>query len=235
LVAELRRRREEASESQAEATRLRLNGDFAHRIRKAVDPVLRDVIGIRAELEARGVTVDGDLARCLNDIEEGCTELARAPSELRRAQEVKNVDIQKLLSALRNRLCLEYPDIDMQLVCASPRDVRIFGAQGDVAALFENLLYNAIEATGGTGLIKVNTDLINSAIHVTVSDDGPGIPAESVEEIFKLGHSSKGHGRGLGLARARQIVSDLKGTVRVDTRQLKGATFVVALPISKEA
>jgi PAS domain S-box-containing protein len=234
LVAELRRRREEASESQTEATRLRLNGDFAHRIRKAVDPILRDVIGIRAELETRGVLVDGDLAQCLNDIEEGCTELARAPVELRRAQQVTSIGVQKLLNALRNRLCLEYPDIDIQLSCTSPLDPMVFGVRGDVAALFENLLYNAIEATGGVGHIQVKTDLVGSRIYVAVSDDGPGIPPEAVEEIFRLGHSSKGEGRGLGLARARQIVGDLDGTVKVDTRQLPGATFVVALPLSEE-
>lgn len=234
LVAEIRRRREEAAQSRAEATRLRLNGDFAHRIRKAVDPILRDVHAIREELLSRGVELNGELAQWINDIEDGCTELARAPADLRRAQKVARVNVASVLTALRNRLCLEYPDVDISLAANDTSGAHVHGVKGDITALFENLLYNAIEAMNDSGRVQVNTRLADGSLSVAVSDEGPGIAESDADDVFQLGHSSKGEGRGLGLARAREIVSDLDGHIRVDKPQSSGATLLVILPVSLE-
>jgi PAS domain S-box-containing protein len=233
LVAELRRRREEAAESRAEATRLRLNGDFAHRIRKAVDPILRDVQAIREELVSRGVRLDGELTQWINDIEEGCTELARAPGELHLAQQIAQVKIADVLAALRNRLSLEFPDIEMELNVEDTSGVHVHGVKGDIAALFENLLYNAIEAMNGIGRVRVDATLFGSSLSIAISDTGPGISPGEAEDVFQLGYSSKGEGRGLGLARAREIVAELHGQIKLDTSRTSGATFVVALPVSR--
>jgi len=235
LVAELRRRREEAAESRAEATRLRLNGDFAHRIRKAVDPILRGVHAIREELVSRGVVLDEVLSQWIDDIEEGCTELAHAPGELRRAQKVAEVRVTSVLAALRNRLSLEFPDVEIDLDNDEASNAVVHGVKGDIAALFENLLYNSIEAMNGSGRVQVKVRLTGNTISIVVSDDGPGISFADVEDVFQLGYSSKGEGRGLGLARAREIVTELHGHIKVDTPPSLGATFVVVLPATREA
>lgn len=235
LAAEVRRRREEAAESRAEATRLRLNGDFAHRIRKAVDPILRDVHAIREELDLRGVVLDGELAQWIDDITEGCTELARAPAELHRAQKVARISIRGVLTALRNRLGLEFPDSIIELDIDAIAGVLVLGVKGDITALFENLLYNAIEAMSGGGRVRVSASVSGRSVCVAVSDEGPGIKPEDVEGVFQLGFSKKGEGRGLGLARAREIVTDLGGQITVDPQRSTGATLLVVLPICRRA
>ncbi|MFE4551506.1 sensor histidine kinase [Streptomyces sp. NPDC056785] len=229
LVAELRRRREEVAKSEAETTRLGLNRDFAHRIRKAVDPILRDIQSIREELRARQVGIDGELKQCLDDIEDGCTELALAPSEIRRAQQVDDVNLVIVLTALRNRLSLEFPDARIELRVPAGDGSSIRGVRGEVTAVFENLLYNAIEATDGSGTVRVDVTLAGPVVQVAVSDDGPGIPSGKAEEIFRLGFSSRGEGRGLGLARAREIVTKLQGSISAVGSQLGGATFLVTM------
>ncbi|MFG3319605.1 ATP-binding protein [Streptomyces sp. NPDC048171] len=229
LVAELRRRREEVAESEAETTRLGLNRDFAHRIRKAVDPILRDIQSIRQELTTRQVAIDGELKQCLDDIEDGCTELALAPSDIRRAQQVDDVNLVNVLTALRNRLSLEFPDTHIELQVPLAEDILIRGVRGEVTAVFENLLYNAIEATDDCGTVRVAVEMAGSTVHVAVTDDGPGIPAGKTEEIFSLGFSSRGEGRGLGLARAREIVTKLQGSISASGTQLGGATFLVSM------
>ncbi|WP_225732110.1 MULTISPECIES: sensor histidine kinase [unclassified Nocardia] len=234
LAAEVRRRREEAAESRAEATRLRLNGDFAHRIRKAVDPILRDVHAIREELDLRGVKLDGELAQWIDDITDGCTELARAPEELHRAQMVARISIRGVLTALRNRLGLEFPDSTVELDIDGIAGVLVRGVKGDITALFENLLYNAIEAMGNRGRVLVSGAVSGRSVSVVVSDEGPGIKPEDVAGIFQLGFSKKGKGRGLGLARAKEIVTDLGGQITVDVQRSPGATFVIILPICRE-
>ncbi|MEU2540300.1 sensor histidine kinase [Streptomyces iakyrus] len=228
LVAELRRRREEVAKSEAETTRLGLNRDFAHRIRKAVDPILRDIQSIRRELRDRQVEIDGELKQCLDDIEDGCTELALAPSEIRRAQQVDDVNLGTVLTALRNRLSLEFPDARIELRVPG-EDLLIRGVRGEVAAVFENLLYNAIEATDDSGTVRVDVESAGPMVHVAISDDGPGIPSGQAEEIFRLGFSSRGEGRGLGLARAREIVTKLQGSISAVAPRLGGATFLVTM------
>ncbi|CAM4472350.1 sensor histidine kinase [Nocardia ninae] len=235
LAAEVRRRREEAAESRAEATRLRLNGDFAHRIRKAVDPILRDVHAIREELELRGVKLDGELEQWIDDITEGCTELARAPAELHRAQKVARISVRGVLTALRNRLGLEFPDSIIELDLDDIAGVLVRGVKGDVTALFENLLYNAIEAMDCKGRVRVSATVSGRSVAIAVSDEGPGIKPEDVAGVFQLGFSKKGEGRGLGLARAREIVTDLGGQITVDVERAPGATLLVVLPICRRA
>ena len=66
------------------------------------------------------------------------------------------------------------------------------------------------------------------AIHVI--DTGPGIPAESLDAIFRPYISGKKSGSGLGLAVARRIVEEHGGSIRVFSELGKGSDFVVAVP-----
>lgn len=66
---------------------------------------------------------------------------------------------------------------------------------------------------------------------LTVTDNGPGVPPELRGLIFEPFHSSKGHGgTGLGLAVARKIVTELGGTIELQSPPDGGAEFVVRLP-----
>jgi two-component system, CitB family, sensor kinase len=98
-----------------------------------------------------------------------------------------------------------------------------------------NLLDNAIDAAAsGTGQRRVELSLTGDEYGATVrvSDSGPGVPAGSVEDIFRDGYTTKaprGHlRRGLGLALVHRVVSQAGGTVEV--RPGPGAVFTVRLP-----
>lgn len=66
---------------------------------------------------------------------------------------------------------------------------------------------------------------------LSVSDDGPGIPAGEQETIFRRFYRlrSEGGGSGLGLAIARAIVELHGGSIRAESRPGQGATFRVTL------
>ena len=73
-------------------------------------------------------------------------------------------------------------------------------------ALF-NLVLNAIQAVGENGRIQIVTQKISaSEATVKVSDDGPGVPPERRQEIFKPYFTTHQKGTGLGLAVVQQIV-----------------------------
>jgi two-component system sensor kinase FixL len=67
---------------------------------------------------------------------------------------------------------------------------------------------------------------------MTVEDNGPGIPPESVPGLFKAFSSSKGSGLGLGLAISRTIAQTHGGDLKVDPGgNGRGACFTLQLPL----
>lgn len=93
-----------------------------------------------------------------------------------------------------------------------------------------NLLINGIEATGGSGEIRVETRSSNGSVEISVSDTGCGVPDEEMERILQPFYSTKETGTGLGLAISSRIVEAHKGKLRITSRVGEGSTFVVEIP-----
>jgi two-component system nitrogen regulation sensor histidine kinase GlnL len=67
-------------------------------------------------------------------------------------------------------------------------------------------------------------------IVVDISDDGPGIAKEQMEQIFTPFFTTKTQGSGLGLAICQKIISEHQGFLKVDSRPGQKTTFSVSLP-----
>jgi signal transduction histidine kinase len=101
--------------------------------------------------------------------------------------------------------------------------------------VWTNLLDNAIDALDGRGTITITTRSDGGCAVVEIADDGPGIPAEIRERIFDPFFTTKevGHGTGLGLATARQIVVDRHdGSLAVESQPGRTA-FRVRIPFTQ--
>jgi two-component system nitrogen regulation sensor histidine kinase NtrY len=106
-----------------------------------------------------------------------------------------------------------------------------------------NLVDNAVEALGGPNasprpngdqpLIIVETlpDGVNGIVRLTVSDNGPGIPAVDRDKLFMPYYSTKGRGSGLGLAIVRRIIAEHGGNIEVGDNAPTGTVFTVELPL----
>ncbi len=98
-----------------------------------------------------------------------------------------------------------------------------------------NLVKNAMEAMAQTAVervVSIRSGMevgIRSELVVTVSDTGPGIPAEIMMEVFEPFFSTKKHGTGIGLAICRSIVEAHNGHISV-TNGLVGAVVQFRLP-----
>jgi sensor histidine kinase regulating citrate/malate metabolism len=69
-------------------------------------------------------------------------------------------------------------------------------------------------------------------LHVCVRDNGRGISAEPIDHVFVTGWSTKGDGHGFGLAKARDVVGRLHGTITAHNDG--GAVFEVYIPAPEE-
>ncbi|MGE3172663.1 MAG: ATP-binding protein [Planctomycetota bacterium] len=93
-----------------------------------------------------------------------------------------------------------------------------------------NLVRNAAEACGGAGHVRVVMSATADSLRWTVTDDGPGVPADKRDEIFRPFHSSKEYGTGIGLAFSRKVVESHGGSLDLLDHTGGGASFRVALP-----
>jgi PAS domain S-box-containing protein len=104
-----------------------------------------------------------------------------------------------------------------------------------------NLLSNAVKFTPPGGTVTVECRRSGDQAVIGVSDTGPGIPADKIEEIFEpfvqLGRSlSSGHeGAGLGLAISRDLARAMDGDVTVESPPGTGAAFMLILPRAEPA
>ncbi|HSP07794.1 MAG TPA: PAS domain S-box protein, partial [Acidobacteriota bacterium] len=108
---------------------------------------------------------------------------------------------------------------------------------GRLNQVFLNMLINARQAIKNTGEITIRTFLKNGKVHISISDNGIGIPAENIERLFDPGFTTKGVGvgTGLGLSICYQIIQDHKGEIKVESEAGKGSTFTIILPTDLQA
>jgi PAS domain S-box-containing protein len=95
----------------------------------------------------------------------------------------------------------------------------------------KNIITNAVQAMGGEGELTVSARVTDDdRAELTISDTGPGIPADQLEKIFEPLFTTKAKGIGFGLAITKMIVDNHGGMVRAETAPGGGARFVIMLP-----
>ena len=104
-----------------------------------------------------------------------------------------------------------------------------------------NLMVNAIEACREADvqepelIIHVKSDPDSQKfVCVSVSDNGPGLPKEKVEKVFKRFFTTKKSGFGFGLAICRDVVERQRGTIEASNNPTKGCTFTFSLLLQSE-
>jgi len=71
-------------------------------------------------------------------------------------------------------------------------------------------------------------------VEISISDNGPGIPAHILDKIFQPFFTTKptGQGTGLGLSLSYDIIKAHGGELKVETREGEGSTFIIQLPVN---
>jgi C4-dicarboxylate-specific signal transduction histidine kinase len=98
-----------------------------------------------------------------------------------------------------------------------------------------NVLKNGLEAArsvGRTPILKVSVQPRGNRLVIEVDDNGPGIPPEIRRTLFQPGTSTKGQGRGRGLAIVKDALAAQGGEVEVESVLGAGATFRINLPVA---
>jgi signal transduction histidine kinase len=97
-----------------------------------------------------------------------------------------------------------------------------------------NLLRNSVEAFADVR-VQVRVAVVEEVLELSVSDDGPGIPDELRERVFDPFVSTKERGTGLGLPLAVRVLSYLGGSIELLPARVRGAAFLIRVPVESRA
>ncbi len=106
---------------------------------------------------------------------------------------------------------------------------------GLIEQAFANLLHNAAMYTPDGTNITINASVEGDKCTISVSDNGPGLPADDTRRVFEKFYrasNGKAGGTGLGLTIARGFVEAHHGTLSARNRPEGGAEFIVKLPLT---
>jgi two-component system, NtrC family, sensor histidine kinase HydH len=99
---------------------------------------------------------------------------------------------------------------------------------------FMNIILNAIQASsaGGSVVVSSRFNQEGGCVEIFCRDNGPGIPAERLNQIFEPFFTTKGNGTGLGLPITKKIIEKHGGSIELQSEPGEGTIFTVKLPVS---
>ena len=180
----------------------------------------------------------------LQDVREGVFRIERIIRELKAFSQVNDgpttaIDVSTLLDVAIGFVAHEIRH-RARLVCDYANVPPIRARTAELRQVFINLLINAVQALpeGEAHLneirVSTRTDRFGRVV-IEIADTGSGIPSEHIGHIFEPFFTTKrpGHGLGLGLALARDVVESLKGEVAIDSVVGNGTTVRISLPAAE--
>lgn len=217
-------------------------------------------IGDARELGAEDVQFVKDRLKTITRQVTSCIEISRRYlSSLRRSPAEKaQARINELLDDL-GHLVRVHPSLHHNEFSVEPlatnMAVQVNGT--DIIQILYNLTVNALQCISIPHSVRIHGEVLNAPLDLTqfkdgtqdrflnvesfdntaplirlsVSDDGPGIPLETLPKIFQPFFTTKGahHGTGLGLNIVQRLVKEARGALHVHTETDKGTTFSVYL------
>ena len=115
----------------------------------------------------------------------------------------------------------------------------IIGIPKVFSEVISNLLDNAIRYNKKGGWVKVESKEMDGKVEISVSDNGIGIPKESIERVFERfyrvdkSRSRESGGTGLGLSIVKNGMERMGGEVRVESTQGEGSVFTLTFPLNQ--
>ena len=149
----------------------------------------------------------------------------------------ENLTLAELCRETEHRLKPIAAKKGQRIVLALNDPCELYGDRSKLTQVIYNLVENAVKYTQAGGLIKVTLSRTGHEGHLVVQDNGPGIPRENLPHIFDRfyrvdkARSRETGGTGLGLSIVRQLVMLHDGSIRCESEEGKGSSFIVDIPL----
>ncbi len=219
--------------------------DVSHELKNPIASLRSALDGLASveqkDLRSQLLSIAQDDVRRLDRLVTDIAEASRIDAQLSRTR-FEPADLGQMIEGMIEAREARGIDNGVRLAFARPRkDVAVvMGEEARLALVIDNLLDNAISFSPTGGLVQITATVANDEVLVSVEDEGPGVPLNERETVFRRFHSVRPEGdgfgkhSGLGLAIARSIVEGHQGRITIGDREdaLRGARFEVYLPLA---
>ena len=224
------------------ATAGEMSAAIAHELNQPLGAILNNAEAATILLESGSPDIN-ELKAILSDIRRDDERASEIIKRLRALVSKKVVDFQPidLNSVAREALSIAQmqahsSDITLHWVL-SPNDLPVAGDAIQLQQVILNLAINAIEATNERkdaprDIVARTANVENNTVEFSISDFGPGIPADKFKHLFEPFFTTKSNGMGMGLSLARTIVEAHGGKLWAENSVTGGAVFRFRLPRS---
>ncbi len=215
----------------------RLSASIAHEVKNPLSSIKTITEVTKEDLPKNDPKQEG-LDLILGEIE----RLSRVVNQLLRfarphSSHLEEVNIREVLRDVITLLQKEAHRNHVELIQEGEEKISFLSDRDALMEIFFNLINNAIQALPEGGIVKIAYILeyqtnIPRLMKISVSDNGPGIPASDRDKIFEPFYTTKQSGTGLGLTIVQQRLKKLKGDILVRDNH-PGSAFEVHLPVEQ--
>jgi len=164
--------------------------------------------------------------------------IRRLRSLLKRAPfEAKQIDLNEMVREVLDLVTVlsHARGVSLNMVLA-PMPLPVKADNIQLQQVLINLIVNAMDAMGhldgSQRNVVVRTARDRGHAEIEISDSGPGIPTDKLDEVFEPFYTTKPNGMGMGLSIARTIVEVHGGQIQAENRGSQGALFRITLPLA---
>jgi len=235
-----RQRMSELALVNRQATAGEMSAAIAHELNQPLGTILNDAEA--AQLILNSKTPDlAELRILLNDIRNSDHRASEIIKHLRALMSKNKSDLRPIDLNEVAREAVEIGKIQANAsnvtlhMALAARPLQVRGDRIQLQQVFLNLVMNGIEAvkgrpTGRRDIVISTAEAERNWVEVSVSDSGPGISNDNMEQIFNPFFSTKENGMGVGLSLCRTIVEAHNGAIHVENGFAGGAVFRFQLP-----
>lgn len=142
----------------------------------------------------------------------------------------ENISVNELLKEVEKDFLPDAEVMDLELIVHFlKQDTSIFIQHEKMIVVFENLFYNALRYTPAGKKIIITAILQEKTLLLKVQDEGKGIAAEHLDNLFTSFYTAKDElsGNGIGLFLVKTLVEEMHGSIEVQSEIDQGTTFTI--------
>src|SRR5262245_25470355 len=211
---------------------------FAHEVGTPLNLISGHVQLLKSDLDRDPRDAESRIRTISAQIERIERIVRRMLDKTRFETELAPLDLNSVLRKLCDAMSPALDKRNIRLVETFADNLPLMAGSSDrLQQLFLNLINNSLDAMPEGGEIQIHTGLEGKPakaqrIHVDFIDTGMGMTPEVMSHIFDPLYTTKdrGHGTGLGLVIVKQVVSELGGTVTVESELGEGTRFRISFP-----
>ena len=176
-----------------------------------------------ARIEREGLRLDSlvDELLTLSRLEAGVAGVA------------EQVDMQELLEGIVEDARFEGAALQVRVELSAAALPEVRANPELLQRAIENVVRNALHHSPPGGVVRIVAGMTGSRVRVSVSDQGPGVPADALDKIFRPFYRSagrtSGNGYGLGLAIAERVIAAVNGRIRAKNGESGGLVVEIEL------